>query len=286
MISDIATLRRLATQVRRDVVRMTHLAASGHTGGSLGNADLLTALYFRILQQSPDVWRQDGHGHDMFFLSIGHISPVYYSVLARAGYFDLALLQTFRRLGSPLQGHPSPEWKLPGVHIATGSLGQGLSVACGAALSKKMNGDPHTVYALIGDGELEEGQIWEAAMFACARQIDNLIAIVDWNGQQIDGPVRQVLDTGDLNEKWRAFGWETLPMNGNDMTDVVRVLNLAKAATGKGKPLIVLMRTEMGYGVDFMQGTHHWHGKAPNAEQIEKALAQLPVTEFGDFPVC
>ncbi|MDR0728617.1 MAG: transketolase [Prevotellaceae bacterium] len=283
MISDSATLQRLATQVRRDIIRMTHLAASGHTGGSLGNADLLTALYFHILQQSPDTWRPDGQGHDMFFLSIGHISPVFYSVLARAGYFAVDRLRTFRQAGSPLQGHPSPEWKLPGIHVATGSLGQGLSVACGAALAKKMNDDPHTVYALIGDGESEEGQIWEAAMFAAARHIDNLIAIVDWNGQQIDGPVKDVLDIGDLGEKWRAFGWKTLPMQGNDIADILRVFDLARAATGQGKPLMILMRTEMGYGVDFMQGTHHWHGKAPNTEQTEKALAQLPLTEFGDF---
>jgi transketolase len=283
MTSSIATLKELATQVRRDIIRMVCLAASGHTGGSLGNADLLTALYFYALRQSPATWQPDGHGHDMFFLSIGHVSPVLYSVLARAGYFDTAQLNTFRRFGSPLQGHPSPEWKVPGIHVATGSLGQGLSVACGAALAKKMNGDPHAVYVLLGDGEVEEGQIWEATMFAAARKIDNLIAVVDWNGQQIDGPVSKVLDTGDLREKWRVFGWETLTMKGNDMADVVRVLDLAVAATGKGKPVIIFSKTEMGYGVDFMQGTHEWHGKAPGAEQAESALAQLPATGFGDF---
>lgn len=283
MTLSIATLQELAAQVRRDIIRMINLAGSGHTGGSLGNADVLTALYFHALQQSPATWRLDGQGQDMFFLSIGHVSPVFYSVLARAGYIDVQQLNAFRRLGSPLQGHPSSEWNVPGVHVATGSLGQGLSVACGAALAKKMNSDPHLVYALLGDGEIEEGQIWEATMFAAARKIDNLIAIVDWNGQQIDGPVSKVLDTGDLCEKWRAFGWEILTMQGNDMADAVRVLDLAKTATGKGKPVIIFSKTEMGYGVDFMQGTHEWHGKAPNAEQAGKALAQLPETSIGDF---
>jgi transketolase len=283
MATVITPLQEIAAQVRRDIIRMTGMANSGHTGGSLGNADLLTALYFNVLQQSPGTWRKDGQGHDMFFLSIGHISPVLYSVLARAGYVEKEALKTFRRLGSPLQGHPSPEWNVSGIHVATGSLGQGLSVACGAALAKKINGDPNMVFALIGDGEAEEGQIWEASMFAAARKIDNLIAIVDWNGQQIDGPVSKVLDSGDLGEKWRAFGWETMPMQGNDMADVLRVLNLAKVATGKGKPVMILMKTEMGYGVDFMQGTHEWHGKAPNAEQTEKALGQLPLTSLGDF---
>jgi transketolase len=283
MFTSLSTLQQMAVQVRRDIIRMANTANSGHTGGSLGNADLLTAFYFHTLRQSPSTWRRDGRGHDMFFLSIGHVSPVFYSVLARAGYLDVGQLKTFRQFGSPLQGHPSSEWDVPGVHVATGSLGQGLSAACGAALAKKMNSDPHLVYALIGDGESEEGQIWEATMFAAARKIDNLIAVVDWNGQQIDGPVSKVLDTGDLQEKWRAFGWETLMMQGNDMADVVRVLDLAKAAAGKGKPIIILMKTEMGYGVDFMQGTHEWHGKAPNAEQTEKALAQLPVTSFSDF---
>ncbi len=282
MTSDISTLQKTATQVRRDIIRMVTSAASGHPGGSLGNADLMTALYFHTFQHKPAEWRKDGKDQEMFFLSIGHITPVYYSVLARAGYFDIKELASFRQLGSPLQGHPSPEWNVKGVHIASGSLGQGLSVACGAALGKKMDGDNHLVYALIGDGESDEGQIWEAAIFAAARKIDNLIAITDWNGQQIDGPTAKVLDTGDLNEKWRAFGWETLPMKGNDMADVLRVLDQAKAATGKGKPVMILMKTEMGYGVDFMQGTHEWHGKAPNAELAQKALAQLPET-LGDF---
>lgn len=273
----------MAAQVRRDIIRMVAAAESGHTGGSLGNADLLTALYFNILQQTPETWRPDGQGHDMFFLSIGHITPVYYSALARAGYFDKALLSTFRRLGSPLQGHPSVEWKVPGIHVATGSLGQGLSVACGAALAKKMNGDPHLVYALIGDGETEEGQIWEAAMFAAARKIDRLIGITDWNGQQIDGAVKNVLDTGDLREKWQVFGWETLSMQGNNMADTLRVLKQAQTLAGKGKPVMILMQTDMGCGVDFMSGTHEWHGKAPSAELAAKALAQLPETDFGDF---
>jgi transketolase len=283
MTTAIASLQERATQVRRDIIRMVHRANSGHTGGSLGNADLLTVLYFHTLQQTPETWRPDGQGHDMFFLSIGHISPALYSVLARAGYMDTKQLATFRQFGSPLQGHPSPEWKVPGIHVATGSLGQGLSVACGAALAKRLDHDEHTVYALIGDGESEEGQIWEAAMFAAARKVDNLIAITDRNGQQIDGAVKDVLDSGDLSEKWRAFGWEVLPMQGNDVADVVRALDHAKTLTGKGKPIMIMMKTEMGYGVDFMQGTHLWHGKAPNAEQTEKALQQLPETRFGDF---
>jgi len=282
MISDISTLQKMATQVRRDIIRMVSGANSGHPGGSLGCADLMTALFFKMLQQTPANWRADGKEQDMFFLSNGHISPVYYSVLARAGYFDIKQLGTFRQLGSPLQGHPSPEWKVAGIHVASGSLGQGLSVACGAALAKRMNNDNHLVYVLMGDGESEEGQIWEGAMFASARKIDNLIAVVDWNGQQIDGPIEKVLDLGDLDAKWRAFGWETISMNGNDMADVVRVLALAKTMTGKGKPVMILMKTEMGFGVDFMQGTHEWHGKAPNAEQTAKALAQLPET-VGDY---
>ncbi|MDR3350649.1 MAG: transketolase [Prevotellaceae bacterium] len=283
MTTTVTTLQTIAAQVRRDIIRMVNLSGSGHPGGSLGNADVLTALYFHALQQSPATWRLDGRGHDMFFLSIGHVSPVFYSVLARAGYIDVKALNTFRRYGSPLQGHPSSEWKVPGVHVATGSLGQGLSVACGAALAKKMNHDPHLVYALLGDGEAEEGQIWEATMFAAARKIDNLIAVVDWNGQQIDGPVSKVLNTGDLREKWQAFGWETFVMQGNDMPDAVRILGLAKAASGNGRPVIILSKTEMGFGVDFMQGTHEWHGKALNNEQAAKALAQLPETALGDF---
>ena len=282
MISDISTLQSMATQVRRDIIRMVSGANSGHPGGSLGCADLMTALFLKTLQQTPANWRPDGKEQDMFFLSNGHISPVYYSVLARAGYFDIKQLGTFRQLGSPLQGHPSPEWKVSGIHVASGSLGQGLSVACGAALAKRMNNDNHLVYVLMGDGESEEGQIWEGAMFASARKIDNLIAIVDWNGQQIDGPIKEVLDLGDLEAKWRAFGWETISMNGNDMADVVRVLDIAKTMTGKEKPVMILMKSEMGYGVDFMQGTHEWHGKAPNAEQTAKALAQLPET-VGDY---
>ena len=282
MISDIFTLQNMATQVRRDIIRMVSGANSGHPGGSLGCADLMTALFFNALKQTPENWRSDGKEQDMFFLSNGHISPVYYSVLARAGYFDIKQLETFRQLGSSLQGHPSPEWKVAGIHVASGSLGQGLSVACGAALAKRMNNDNHLVYVLMGDGESEEGQIWEGAMFASARKIDNLIAVVDWNGQQIDGPIEKVLDLGDLDAKWRAFGWETISMNGNDMADVVRVLALAKTMTGKGKPVMILMKTEMGFGVDFMQGTHEWHGKAPNAEQTAKALAQLPET-VGDY---
>ncbi len=283
MIKDIPTLEKMAVQVRRDIIRMVAAANSGHPGGSLDNADLLTALYFNAMQQTPATWRPDGKGHDMFFLSIGHVTPVYYSVLARAGYFDTKELH---KLSLAQNGQTNRVKHCPfdaKLAAASGSLGQGLSVACGAALAKRMDNDPHLVYTLIGDGEAEEGQIWEASMFAAARKIDNLIAIVDWNGQQIDGAVKDVLDTGDLHEKWRAFGWETIPMKGNDMADVIRVLALAKAATGKGKPVMIIMKTEMGHGVDFMAGTHEWHGKAPSADLAEKALAQLPETSFGDF---
>lgn len=280
-MQDVAKLKMIASQVRRDIIRMVSSAQSGHPGGSLGTADFMTALYFDVLKHDPKNFTKDGAGQDIFFLSIGHVSPVWYSVLARAGYFDVKELATFRKLHSKLQGHPTD--KARGVRIASGSLGQGLSVACGAALAKRLNGDKQLVYSLHGDGEIQEGQIWEAAMFAAARGIDNIIATIDCNGKQIDGPVEEVMSGGDLNAKWTSFGWQTVHMNGNDMQDVLRGLAEAKSLTGKGKPVVILMKTEMGQGVDFMMGTHAWHGKAPNAEQTEKALAQLPKTALGDY---
>ncbi len=282
-MQDIATLNAIATQVRRDIIRMVSSAQSGHPGGSLGTADFMTALYFEVLNHNPKHFTIDGRGQDMFFLSIGHVSPVWYSVLARSGYFDVKELSTFRKIHSRLQGHPTTAEGLPGVRIASGSLGQGLSVACGAALAKRLNGDKHLVYTLHGDGELQEGQIWEAAMFAAGRDIDNIIATVDCNGKQIDGPVEEVMPEGDLEAKWKSFGWLVVHMNGNNMQDVLKGLAEAKSLTGRGKPVVILMKTEMGQGVDFMMGTHAWHGKAPNAEQTEKALAQLPNTELGDY---
>ncbi|MDA3868277.1 MAG: transketolase [Salinivirgaceae bacterium] len=281
-MSKINELQNTATQVRRDIVRMVHGVASGHPGGSLGCADFLTALYFEIMNHNPKKFDMDGEGEDLFFLSNGHISPVWYSVLARSGYFDVKELATFRKINSRLQGHPTPEEELPGIRIASGSLGQGLSVACGAALTKKLRNDKSIVYTLHGDGELQEGQIWEAAMFAAARKIDNLISTVDYNGQQIDGPVDEVLSLGDLKAKWEAFGWHVFEMNGNDMESIVSVMAEAKAATGKGRPVMVLMKTEMGFGVDFMVGTHEWHGKAPSDEQKDSALSQLQET-LGDY---
>jgi transketolase len=281
-MSKINELQNTATQVRRDIVRMVHGVSSGHPGGSLGCADFLTALYFEILNHNPKKFDMDGAGEDLFFLSNGHISPVWYSVLARSGYFDIQELATFRKINTRLQGHPTPEEKLPGVRIASGSLGQGLSVACGAALTKKLNNDKSIVYSLHGDGELQEGQIWEAAIFAAARKVDNLISTVDYNGQQIDGPVDEVLSLGDLKAKWEAFGWHVLEMNGNDMESILTVMAEAKAATGKGRPVMVLMKTEMGFGVDFMVGTHEWHGKAPSDEQKDSALSQLQET-LGDY---
>ncbi len=282
-MAELEQLKKIAAQTRRDIIRMVSAVNSGHPGGSLGSTDLLTALFSGgILDTNPKEWTINGKGHDMFFLSCGHISPVFYSALARAGYFDIKELATFRKYGTRLQGHPTPEKHLPGIHVASGSLGQGLSVACGAALSKRLNNDPHLVYVLMGDGELEEGQNWEAAMFAHARGIDNLIAIVDWNNKQIDGDTEDILKLGDLETKWKAFGWQTLRMNGNDMADVLSALQKAKSLTRQQKPVIILMKTTMGFGVDFMTGTHAWHGKAPNAEQTEKALAQLPET-LGDY---
>ncbi len=281
-MADIDFLKKMAAQVRRDVIRMVHKPQSGHPGGSLGCADFFTALYFEVLNINPKSFTMDGIGEDIFFLSNGHLSAAWYSVLARRGYFDISELSTFRLINSRLQGHPTPAEHLPGIRVASGSLGQGLSVACGAALAKKLNADKHLVYSLHGDGELQEGQIWEAALFAAAKKIDNLIATIDYNGKQIDGPVDEVVTLGDLRSKWLAFGWEVLETNGNSMEQLLQTLDQAKLLTGKGKPIVILMRTEMGMGVDFMMGTHKWHGKAPNDEEFNRAIAQLPET-IGDF---
>jgi len=274
-------LTDIATQIRRDIVRMVHAVQSGHPGGSLGCADFFTALYFKVMEHNPD-FKMDGVNEDLFFLSNGHISPVFYSALAHAGYFDKSELATFRKLNSRLQGHPTTHEHLPGIRVASGSLGQGMSVAIGAALAKKYNGDSHIVYSLHGDGELDEGQNWEAIMSAAHLKVDNLISTVDWNGQQIDGPTEKVMNLGNLHEKFAAFGWIVLDMNGNDMDDVIAVLAKAKSLTGQGKPICIMMKTVMGKGVDFMEGHHEWHGIAPNDEQLAKALAQLPET-LGDY---
>ncbi|HTX87632.1 MAG TPA: transketolase [Bacteroidales bacterium] len=279
---DIKELEKISTQVRRDIIRMVCGAASGHPGGSLGTADFITALYFEIMRPDPAKFSMDGTGEDIFFLSNGHISPCWYSVLARYGYFDIKELGTFRRLNSRLQGHPTPADGLPGIRIASGSLGQGLSAATGAALAKRLNRDPHLVYCLTGDGELQEGQNWEALMFAAAHNVDNLIAVIDYNGKQIDGPVDKVLDLGDLHAKFESFGWKVIRMNGNDMTDVVRVMKLAITETRKQKPVVVLMKTTMGYGVDFMRDDHQWHGSAPDDSQANRALLQIAET-LGDY---
>jgi transketolase len=278
MTPDIEKLTATATQVRRDIVRMVHGSQSGHPGGSLGCADYFVALYFHTMRHNPD-FHINGKNEDLFFLSNGHISPVWYSVLARAGYFDVEELSTFRKLNTRLQGHPTTHEHLPGIRIASGSLGQGLSVAIGAAMTKKLNHDPNLVYSLHGDGELQEGQIWEAAMYAPFNKVDNLISTIDVNGQQIDGSTEKVLSLGNLRSKWEAFGWEVLEMNGNDMQDVVRVLELAKSKTGKGKPIMILMQTVMGNGIDFMMHSHKWHGIAPNDEQLAAALLQLEDTK-------
>ena len=278
----MAELKDIASQIRRDIVRMVHGVQSGHPGGSLGCTDYFTALYFKVMNHNPK-FNMDATNEDVFFLSNGHISPVFYSTLARSGYFPVQELSTFRKLNSRLQGHPATHEHLPGVRIASGSLGQGMSVAIGAALTKKLNGEKNIVYSLHGDGELEEGQIWEAAMAAAHHKVDNLIATVDWNGQQIDGPTVKVMNLGDLDAKFKAFGWEVLHLEkGNDVDEVVAALENAKTFIGKGKPIIILMKTEMGKGVDFMEGSHEWHGIAPNDEQLKKALAQLPET-LGDY---
>jgi len=275
-------LKRIASQVRRDIIRMVHAVNSGHPGGSLGCTDFMTALYFDVLRHDPKNFTMDGIGEDLFFLSNGHISPLWYSILAHNGYFPVSELATFRKLNTRLQGHPTTHDHLPGIRMASGSLGQGLSAGIGAAISKKLNNDKHLVFTLHGDGELQEGQIWEAAMFAAAKNIDNIIATVDWNGKQIDGPVDNVLSLGDLEAKWKAFGWDVLHANGNDMTNILAVLHEAVNHTRKGKPVVILMKTEMGCGVDFMMGTHKWHGSAPNDEQTANALAQLEET-LGDY---
>jgi transketolase len=274
-------LEGVAQQVRRDILRMVHQSQSGHPGGSLGCTDYLVALYFKIMDHDPK-FNMDGLGEDLFFLSNGHISPVFYSVLARAGYFPVSELKTFRKLNSRLQGHPTTHEHLPGVRIASGSLGQGMSVAIGAAQTKKLNKDHSLVFSLHGDGELQEGQIWEAAMYAPHNKVDNLISTIDVNGQQIDGPTDKVLSLGNLRAKWEAFGWEVLEMNGNDMEDVIRTLELAKAKAFKGKPIMILMQTNMGHGVDFMMGSHKWHGIAPNDDQLSLALNQL-VSNLQDY---
>jgi transketolase len=281
MTLEISDLKRMASQVRRDILRMVHQSQSGHPGGSLGCTDYLVALYFKIMKHDSS-FNMDGIGEDLFFLSNGHISPVFYSVLARSGYFDPSELKTFRKLNSRLQGHPTTHEHLPGVRIASGSLGQGMSVAIGAALAKKMNKDNSLVFSLHGDGELQEGQNWEAAMFAPHNKVDNLISAVDVNGQQIDGPTAKILDLLDIHAKFTAFGWEVIHTNGNVMEDVVSAFEEAKSKTGKGKPIMILMKTEMGKGVDFMEGSHKWHGIAPNDQQLEEALAQLEET-YGDY---
>jgi transketolase len=278
----IKDLENICNQVRRDIVRMVHAVNSGHPGGSLGCTEYFVALYFEILKHNPKKFSMDGIGEDLFFLSNGHISPVFYSTLARSGYFEVKELSTFRKLNTRLQGHPTTHEGLPGVRVASGSLGQGLSVALGAALAKKLNGDDRFVFSLHGDGEMDEGQIWEAAMYAAAKKVDNIISTIDVNGQQIDGSTEAVLSLGNLRAKWEAFGWDVLEMNGAHMNDVVTTLQKAKEHTGKGKPVMILMKTEMGQGVDFMMGSHKWHGVAPNDEQLAKALAQLPET-VGDY---
>ncbi|MBL0130426.1 MAG: transketolase [Chitinophagaceae bacterium] len=277
----MAELTKIASQIRRDIVRMVHGASSGHPGGSLGCADFLVALYFKMMKHNP-AFTMDALNEDVFILSNGHVSPLFYATLARSGYFDIKEMATFRKINSRLQGHPATHEHLPGVRIASGSLGQGMSVAIGAALTKKLNGEKNIVFSLHGDGELDEGQIWEAVIFAAHHKVDNLIATIDWNGQQIDGPTDKVMGLGNIRQKFDVFGWTTLEMNGNDMDDVVATLEQAKSLTGQGKPIGIMMHTSMGKGVDFMEGTHEWHGIAPNDEQLAKALAQLPET-LGDY---
>ncbi|MCC6252343.1 MAG: transketolase [Bacteroidia bacterium] len=278
-MQSINELEKISFQVRRDILRMVHAVNSGHPGGSLGCTDFMVALYFRILKHQAQPFDMDGKNQDLFFLSNGHISPLFYSVLARSGYFDVKELATFRKLNSRLQGHPATHEHLPGVRVASGSLGQGMSVAIGAALSKKLNKDSHKVFSLHGDGELQEGQIWEAAMYAAAKQVDNLICTIDYNKKQIDGSTDEVLSLGNLSQKFEAFGWQVLTIkDGNNMQQVVDGLEQAINLCGHKKPVAIIMHTEMGAGVDFMMGTHKWHGVAPNNEQLEKALAQLPET--------
>ena len=281
-ISDIAELKRICSQVRRDIIRMTHGAQSGHPGGSLGCTEFFVALYFNLLQHNPKKFSMDGMSEDIFILSNGHISPVWYSVLSRSGYFETKEMSTFRKINSRLQGHPATHEGLPGVRVATGSLGQGLSVAVGAALSKKLNHDDKLVYCLCGDGEMEEGQIWEAVMFSGAKKVDNIIVTVDVNGQQIDGKIEDIMPYGELKPKFESFGWNVLTMNGNDIAEVLQTLNKAKSLTGKKQAVAIMMKTEMGHGVDFMTNNYKWHGVAPNDEQAKTALSQLEET-LGDY---
>jgi len=281
-MATISELEKISTQVRRDVLRMIHAVKSGHPGGALGCADFFTVLYNEILIHHPKSFTMDGKNEDIFFLSNGHLSAVWYSTLARCGYFDIKELATFRKLHSRLQGHPTTAEGLEGVRIASGSLGQGLSVGLGAAISKKLNKDNSLIYVLTGDGELQEGQNWEAIMFAGSKKTDNIIAVVDYNGKQIDGPTNSVISLGNLKAKWESFDWTVLEMNGNHIPEVIETLNKAKSLTHKGKPIVILMKTEMGYGVDFMMGTHKWHGQAPSDEQLTNALSQLKET-LGDY---
>jgi transketolase len=278
----ILELEKTASQVRRDILRMVHAVSSGHPGGSLGCADYLVALYFEIMNHNASEFNMDGTNEDIFFLSNGHISPVFYSVLARSGYFNVSELATFRKLNTRLQGHPTTHEGLEGVRIASGSLGQGLSVAIGAAEAKKLNNDKGVVFTLHGDGEIQEGQIWEAAMYAAHNKIDNLISAIDYNHKQIDGDISDVLDLGDIKGKWQAFGWDVMEMDGNNMPEVITKVNEAKTRLGKGKPVMIIMKTEMGQGVDFMMGTHKWHGNAPNDAQLAAGLSQLEET-LGDY---
>ena len=274
-------LTDIASQIRRDIVRMVHGAQSGHPGGSLGCAEFFTALYFEVMNHNKN-FKMDGKGEDVFFLSNGHISPVWYSTLARSGYFPVAELATFRKINSRLQGHPTTHEHLPGIRVASGSLGQGMSVAIGAALAKKLDGDASTVYSLHGDGELDEGQNWEAIMFAGSKGVDNLISTIDWNGQQIDGPTEKVMALDSLHKKFDAFNWDMMEVEGNDMDAVTAGFKEAKSRTGKGKPVVMLMKTVMGKGVSFMEGSHEWHGIAPNDDQLKIALSELPET-LGDY---
>ncbi|MCF6172005.1 MAG: transketolase [Bacteroidales bacterium] len=281
-MAEITELKQIASQIRRDIVRMVNGAQSGHPGGSLGCTDLLTAMYFNILHHDPLTFDPDGRNEDLLIISNGHISPALYSALARSGYFPVKELSSFRKLNSRLQGHPATLENLPGIRIATGSLGQGLSVSIGIALAKKLNNDPKTVYCLMGDGELDEGQVWEAVTYAGAKKTENLIAVVDYNKKQIDGPTDEVMPLLDLRAKFEAFGWRVIEMNGNEMEDVVKTMNRAKALSGNGEPIMVLMHSEMGAGVNFMMGTHKWHGTFPNDEQTKNALSQLDET-LGDY---
>ncbi len=281
-MANLEELNKICTQVRRDIVRMVAGASSGHPGGSLGCVEYFVGLYFEAMNHNPDNFNMNGQNEDLFFLSNGHISPVWYSTLARRGYFPVSELATFRKLNSRLQGHPATKEKLPGIRMASGSLGQGLSAAIGAASSKKLNGDNSLVYCLMGDGEIQEGQVWEAAMYAGAKKIDNIIATIDYNGKQIDGETDDVMSLGNIKAKWEAFDWKVLEMDGNNMQSVLNVLSEAKSLSGNGKPIMIVMTTEMGQGVDYMMGTHKWHGNAPNEEQLQTALNQLTET-IGDY---